>query len=308
MDCLSLTKTFRRDTYPAISPDKPSLSQAGKTVVITGGGSGIGLRISRSFAKASASRIILVSRRNDVLEDAASKLRAEFKGTGTIFIAQQADLSDDSSIASLWDTLHSQNIFVHVLILNAVHDGPLWPTDAARMDKQDMMHTFKVNFGGNYSMVARFLGQPLRPRGQQLNLVNVSTAGVHINPPFYNATSKTAFTALLGRISDERSVDDAQIISFHPGLVYSEGKTKAFERVSYKWDTMELAGDFSVWASSQEAAWLHGRFVWANWDVEELKVDPEIMKRVKEEKSFLKLGVNGLSAPTFEELENRLYK
>jgi len=36
-----LTQTSRRSPYPAISPEKPENSQAGKIIIITGGGSGI---------------------------------------------------------------------------------------------------------------------------------------------------------------------------------------------------------------------------------------------------------------------------
>ncbi|KIK64760.1 hypothetical protein GYMLUDRAFT_240725 [Collybiopsis luxurians FD-317 M1] len=308
MDSLALTKTFRRDTYPAISPYQPSLSQAGKTVFITGGGDGIGFEIARSFAKASASRIILFSRRSGVLENAASKLRDEFKNKGTLFIPWQGDLGDDSSIEGIWDYLHSQNIFVHVLVLNAVYTGPVWLADTLKIGKQELMKTFNANVGGNFLMLEKFVNQTLRPVGQQLNLINVSTAGVHITPPFYNPTSKAAFTGILGRIANERSVEDIQIISFHPGLMYSEGKAEYLNRASYsQWDKLELAGDFSVWASSPEAAWLHGRFTWANWDVEELKANAKFVTRVKEEKSFLKPGIAGLSSPTHEEWGSRLY-
>lgn len=34
---------------------------------------------------------------------------------------------------------------------------------------------------------------------------------------------------------------------------------------------MELSGDFAVWLASEEASFLNGRYVWANWDVDELK-------------------------------------
>ena len=36
-------------------------------------------------------------------------------------------------------------------------------------------------------------------------------------------------------------------------------------------DTMELPAHFAVWLCSQEASFLRGRFLWCNWDVEELK-------------------------------------
>ena len=34
---------------------------------------------------------------------------------------------------------------------------------------------------------------------------------------------------------------------------------------------VSLAADFLVWAASEEAAFLRGKFVFATWDVEELK-------------------------------------
>jgi hypothetical protein len=34
--------------------------------------------------------------------------------------------------------------------------------------------------------------------------------------------------------------------------------------------TEKLPGDFAVWLASPEAEFLNGRFVWAQWDVDEL--------------------------------------
>jgi hypothetical protein len=33
---------------------------------------------------------------------------------------------------------------------------------------------------------------------------------------------------------------------------------------------VRLPGDFAVWLASPEAGFLNGRFVWAEWDVDEL--------------------------------------
>ncbi|KAJ3925391.1 MAG: short-chain dehydrogenase/reductase [Lentinula lateritia] len=286
----SLTSTFHRDTYPAISPSNDYLSQAGKTVLITGGGGGIGFEIARSFAKAKAPRIIIMGRRSSVLDVAAAKLREEFRNSTTEFITHQGDISDDSSVTSLWDSLHSRNIFVHVLVLNAASFSPSGP-DTFKMDKRELMKAFDVNVGGNFSMSMKFVSQPLRPVGQQLNLVNVSTAVIQTyRLPNQNpySTSKAAFTALLGRIAGEHPVEDVQIISFHPGN-------------AIKWDEMALPADYAVWAASPEASWLHGRFVWAHWDVDELKADKNILKRLEEEKGFLKVAIQGLPEISLDE-------
>ena len=49
----------------------------------------------------------------------------------------------------------------------------------------------------------------------------------------------------------------------------------------------ELAAAFAVWATTKEAAFLHGRFVWASWDVEELATG-EIRKQIDEDPYFLR--------------------
>lgn len=44
-----------------------------------------------------------------------------------------------------------------------------------------------------------------------------------------------------------------------------------------------------MWAATKQAAFLHGRFVWANWDVDELLT----RKGEFEDPGFLKLGLQG---------------
>ncbi|KAF5518725.1 hypothetical protein CGCA056_v009448 [Colletotrichum aenigma] len=41
--------------------------------------------------------------------------------------------------------------------------------------------------------------------------------------------------------------------------------------LKFPYDDISLPADFLVWTASQEAAFLNGKFVFANWDVEELK-------------------------------------
>lgn len=53
---------------------------------------------------------------------------------------------------------------------------------------------------------------------------------------------------------------------------------------------MNLPGHFAVWLASPEAAFLAGRFVWANWDVEELKARA---KEIEDSPYLLKIGLIG---------------
>jgi hypothetical protein len=55
----------------------------------------------------------------------------------------------------------------------------------------------------------------------------------------------------------------------------------------------ELPGDFAVWLASPEAAFLHGRFVDAHWDIDELK-SGEVRKEIDGDPFYLKVGILGL--------------
>ena len=51
-----------------------------------------------------------------------------------------------------------------------------------------------------------------------------------------------------------------------------------------------LPGSFFVWASTKQATFLHGRFVWCNWDVDELFA---MKSRFETDSGFLKIGLQG---------------
>lgn len=55
----------------------------------------------------------------------------------------------------------------------------------------------------------------------------------------------------------------------------------------------DLPGQFAVWAASEEAKFLHGRFVWAKWDVTELREGP-LREKIDTDPEFLQVSVKGM--------------
>jgi FlaA1/EpsC-like NDP-sugar epimerase len=110
-----------RESYPAISPTRPELSQAGRSILITGGGTGAGFAMAKAFIRASAATLIIIGRRADVLETAQSSLAEEAKttGTGTKIITQTCDVTNLAEVDALWADLAAKNIIVDVYIANA---------------------------------------------------------------------------------------------------------------------------------------------------------------------------------------------
>ena len=56
-----------------------------------------------------------------------------------------------------------------------------------------------------------------------------------------------------------------------------------------EWEDIQLPAHFAVWLASPEADFLHGRFVWAHWDVDEM-ID-SFPTRLAREPNFLRFDV-----------------
>jgi len=72
------TKTFHHDTYPAIDPSRPESSTAGKVVVITGAGSGMGKRMCNAFAVSGCTKIAILGRTASTLEETKKEVEGRF--------------------------------------------------------------------------------------------------------------------------------------------------------------------------------------------------------------------------------------
>lgn len=87
------TKTWHTKPYPFISPTRPELSAAGRNVVVTGGGTGIGNAVAVAFAQAGAKSVAIIGRRLDKLVSGAATISAAVaEDASTQVLYEQADL------------------------------------------------------------------------------------------------------------------------------------------------------------------------------------------------------------------------
>lgn len=156
----NVTKTVHREPYPAISPSRPELSQAGKTVLITGGGTGVGFNIAKSFVRASASTIIIIGRRSDILEKAASDLQEEAKvvNTTTNIITRSCDVCDLTKVNALWEDLASQAITVDILVANVGRSSEAKSMIERGADQ--VWSDFEINVKSPIYFTEKFYSQP----------------------------------------------------------------------------------------------------------------------------------------------------
>ena len=262
------TNLYHKTPYAAIDPIQISLSAAGKTILIIAGATGIGFSIAYNFAIAGAQHIVLLARRTDVLEKSTTELSATHPGTKFHYFT--SSITDHVKIRHIFSEIRSKISSIDVLVTSAAYTPAL--ANTLDLSTQELLLSFETNLFANINLVHEFLSHTPAPRKEKV-ILDISTAAAYLMVPQRSAysVSKLAFTQWLARLQQDLVNDNIRIHSFHPGFVLTDcTRGLGMSEESFAWDDVQLPGQFAVWLASKEAAFLKGRFVWANWDVREL--------------------------------------
>ena len=135
-----------------------------RTVVVTGGGRGIGRAIALSFSEPGA-KIVITSRTESQLQQTADEIRAK----GAEAFPVQMDVSDEDSVAHGFGTLHGLVTKVDVLVNNAgVGGGEV----VQGSDVKRWRQTIDTNLTGMY-LVSRQVLPLMADNGRIINLSSV---------------------------------------------------------------------------------------------------------------------------------------
>ena len=88
-----------------------------KTVIVTGGGTGIGFEIAKSFVLCGA-KVTIAGRRKDVLEEALLRIKKEIPKSEDNIISLTCDMSNEQSVSDLFQTVQSTFNNIDILINN----------------------------------------------------------------------------------------------------------------------------------------------------------------------------------------------
>ena len=256
------TRTARHDTYQSISPTRPELSVSGKNIVVTGGGTGIGKAIAIAFAQAGAKSVAILGRREDRLISAVTEVRAAAASPDSMFLYEVCDLMKREEVERTFQTLLNKTGPTDILVSNAGSLPDIGPVRSLQADS--FMYSFDLNVRTALNTMQAFL-----PRAApNPTVISVSSCIAHISPmPNVGgyAVSKAANLKLMDYFAAENP--DLHVVSLQPGTVTTEMSAK----VGVPGTTaVALPAHFCVWLASEEARFLKSKFVWANWDVDEL--------------------------------------
>ncbi|MCP4332270.1 MAG: SDR family oxidoreductase [Gammaproteobacteria bacterium] len=179
----------------------------GKRVVVTGGGQGIGLGISRSLLEAGAA-LIVVQR---------SPLAAELAAQGVQWI--EADLAQAESYALIADTIGRDHDRIDALVNNA---GFMFEKTLEQMQLDDWNQMLAVNLTAP-AFLSRALLPLLRAAGAG-SIINIgSIEGLAANPEHAAyCASKGGVHALTKAMAVDLGSDNIRVNAIAPGWIRSD--------------------------------------------------------------------------------------
>lgn len=192
------------------SPALPLQSLAGKVALVTGGGSGIGLAIGRTFVAAGA-QVVIAGRDAERLERAARTIGAR---------ALSANVADEASVVALFAMIDARFPGLDILVNNAGITGPV--ARAADMDLAAWDETMAINVRGTLLCIKHAVPR-LRARGGG-SIINLSSLMGLRGTPMRSAytASKYAVLGITDAVAQEVGVDNIRVNALCPGAVNGE--------------------------------------------------------------------------------------
>lgn len=182
-----------------------------RRVLITGGGSGIGLTLARRFA-ATGDRVALC--------DASAEAIAQVQADHPEFIAYQADVTDEAQMNAFLGAVEAEWGGIDVCCANAGTGGPAGRIED--MEYDDWKSCVGVNLFGSF-LTCRWAARLMRAQGHGLIILTTSTAGLFGYPlrsPY--ATAKWGLVGLTKTLAGELGPAGVRVNAIAPGAV--EGK------------------------------------------------------------------------------------
>jgi NAD(P)-dependent dehydrogenase (short-subunit alcohol dehydrogenase family) len=188
----------------------PSLDLYGKTAVVIGGTSGIGLALTKGLAQAGAN-VVPTGRRTDLVNAAAHEVEA----LGRESLAVPADVTDTASLEALLHAVLDKFSRVEILV-NCAGRTKRTPTLEVAEDEWDCI--LETNLGGTLKACQVF-GRHMvgRKYGRIINIASLSSFVALYEVAAYSA-SKAAVASLTKSLAIEWAKHGVCVNALAPGL------------------------------------------------------------------------------------------
>lgn len=239
-----------------------TFSLQGKRAVITGGGSGIGLGIAKTFVEAGA-QVLIIGRNEEKLIEAQSYL-------GDNCSYKSFDVTNLDDIPNFVTETESNWGSVDILINCA---GTHLKKNAVETSDTEFLGVLNVHLLSVFALTREF-SKVMIPRQQgAIIMISSMTAVMGMKQVVAYSTAKTAVVGLMRSMVSELAVDNIRINTIAPGWIESPmlhkaigndlpRKTKILNRIpSGKFGHPEDIGNAALYLASDAGKYVNGVFL-----------------------------------------------
>ncbi|MER2134571.1 MAG: beta-ketoacyl-ACP reductase [Arthrobacter sp.] len=228
-----------------------SQTQAGRSVLVTGGNRGIGLAIAKAFAEAG-DKVAITYRSGDVPEG---------------MLGVKADVTDMASVDAAFTEVEAAHGPVEVLVANA---GITRDTLLLRMSEDDFTDVVDTNLTGAFRVVKRASKGMLKLRRGRVVLIS-SVVGLYGSPGQVNyAASKAGLVGIARSLTRELGSRNITANVVAPGFIDTDMTRALPEDTQKNYLSSIPAGRFAApeevagvvrWIAGPEAGYISGAVI-----------------------------------------------
>ncbi len=260
------------------------LSMAGKNVIITGAGRGLGKQMALALADAGAD-IVCAARTQDQIDETATEIRER----GRRALAISTDVASSDAVDQLVKAAIDEWGRIDVLIANAGGGGKASLKDVTEISNDDWYDTVDINFSSVF-FCSRAIIPHFRENGGGVIINVASGTGMRGDPRLIvYGSSKAGVMTFTMSVANQVARDNIRVNCIVPGFVLqktlesadeisatrSRGRFIPTERVGEAWElgplALYLASDASSYMTGEsfviDGGGLAGGFAPSGWDV-----------------------------------------
>lgn len=188
------------------------------SVLVTGGGTGIGAGCAKSLA-ADGAAVTICGRRKDVLDEAAAQIAASADFGGSVQVVT-GDVTDEGSVAEIVAEAVKVTGKLNGCIANAGGGGML--SGYENMDTEEFIRVMNLNVLGTMLCVKHTLPHMIDAGGG--SFIGMSSLAGQITHPWFGAypVSKAGIEAMMRNCADENGPHKVRFNAIRPGFVATE--------------------------------------------------------------------------------------
>ncbi len=188
-----------------------------KVVLITGGGTGIGLRTAREFGKLGA-HVVIASRKEENLKTGLALLKEDGCSANLV----ECNIREQESIEACYDKIIADHGTVDILINNG---GGQFPSPAEFLNRKGWHAVIETNLTGTFFMAQTAFNKIFNKSGG--TIVNILMNNRNGFPMLaHSAAARAGVENLTRTLANEWGKHGVRINSISPGVIDSTGLDK----------------------------------------------------------------------------------